>query len=153
MNTYEPFKLKDVGNKIKDTGKGIGSGVGGIVDKGKDIGGGIVDKGKDIGGGIVDKGKEIGGGIADKGKDIGGKIANVGKDIGNGIVNVGKKVGGALATFGKAVGAVFKGVFTWLLNFLMMIFKNWKLALSLALSCLACWFLSPILTPFLSFMR
>jgi hypothetical protein len=142
MNTYEPFKLKDVGNKIKDAGKGIGSGVGGIVDKGKDVGGGIVDKGKDIGGGIVDKGKDIGGGIVNVGKDIGGKIADVGK-----------KVGGALATFGKAVGAVFKGVFTWLLNFLMMIFKNWKLALSLALSCLACWFLSPILTPFLSFMR
>jgi hypothetical protein len=142
MNTYEPFKLKDIGNKIKDTGKGIGSGVGGIVDKGKDVGGGIVDKGKDIGGGIVDKGKDIGGGIVNVGKDIGGKIADVGK-----------KVGGALATFGKAVGAVFKGVFTWLLNFLMMIFKNWKLALSLALSCLACWFLSPILTPFLSFMR
>ena len=135
MNTYEPFKLKDIGGKIKD-------GVGGIVDKGKDVGGGIVDKGKDIGGGIVDKGKEIGGGIANVGKDIGGKIADVGK-----------KVGGALATFGKAVGAVFKGVFTWLLNFLMMIFKNWKLALSIALSCLACWFLSPILTPFLSFMR
>jgi hypothetical protein len=73
----------------------------------------------------------------------------VGKDIGGKIAGVGKKVGGALATFGKAVGKVFAGAFKWLLNFFMMIFKNWKLTLSLALSCFVCWFASPVIMPLL----
>jgi hypothetical protein len=123
MNTYENFSLKKITNPIKN-----------VTDK-------VADK-------VVDTSKNtVGKGIVDVGKDVGGKVVDVGKDVGDKVAGVGKKVGAALATAGKAIGTVLKGGFKWLLDFFMMIFKNWKLALSLALSCFVCWFASPVLMP------
>ena len=134
MNTYENFSLKKITNPIKNVGQTVG-------DK-------VADTTKNtVGKGVVDVGKGIGSGVVNVGKDVGGGIVNVGKDVGGKVAGVGKKVGGALATAGKAVGTVLKGGFKWLLDFFMMIFKNWKLALSLALSCFVCWFASPVLMP------
>ncbi|AGE53520.1 hypothetical protein ATCVGM07011_386R [Acanthocystis turfacea Chlorella virus GM0701.1] len=145
MNTYENFSLKKITNPIKNVGQTVGDKV---ADTTKNtVGKGVVDVGKGIGSGVVNVGKDVGGGIVNVGKDVGGGIVNVGKDVGGKVAGVGKKVGGALATAGKAVGTVLKGGFKWLLDFFMMIFKNWKLALSLALSCFVCWFASPVLMP------
>ena len=107
MNTLEPFSIKIPKPNI-----------GGIVDKGKDVGGGIVDQGKDIGKDVVDKGKDVGGKVVDVGKDVGGKVVDIGKSVGGKIVDIGKGIG-------KVLGSAFKK----LLEFLMMILKNWKLAL------------------------
>ncbi|AGE50164.1 hypothetical protein ATCVCanal1_371R [Acanthocystis turfacea Chlorella virus Canal-1] len=135
MNTYEPFSLKKITNPIKN-----------VADK---VGDKVVDTTKNtVGKGVVDVGK----GVVNVGKDVGGKVADVGKDVGGKVVGVGKKVGSTLATAGKAIGTVLKGGFKWLLNFFMMIFKNWKLALSLALSCFVCWFASPVLMPLMRMM-
>ncbi|AGE59403.1 hypothetical protein ATCVOR07043_383R [Acanthocystis turfacea Chlorella virus OR0704.3] len=134
MNTYEPFSLKKITNPVKN-----------VTDKVADK---VVDTSKNtVGKGVVDVGKGVGGKVVDIGKDVGSGVVNVGKDVGGKVVGVGKKVGGALVTAGKAIGTVLKGGFKWLLDFFMMIFKNWKLALSLALSCFVCWFASPVLMP------
>lgn len=139
MNTYEPFSLKKITNPIKNAGKTVG-------DK-------VADTTKNtVGKGVVDVGKGIGSGVVNVGKDVGNKVVDAGKTVGDKLAPIGKKVGGALATAGKAVGTVFKAGFKWLLNFFMLIFKNWKLALSLALSCLVCWFASPVLTPVLGML-
>ena len=106
MSTIEPFSISKPN-------------IGGIVDKGKDIGGGIADKTKDIGGNVIDKTKDIGGNVIDKTKDIGGKVVDVGKNIGGKIVDIGKGIG-------KVLGPAFKK----LLQFFMMLLKNWKIALA-----------------------
>jgi hypothetical protein len=103
MNTIEPFsigKLNISKPKLPD-----------FVDKAK-------DKVVDVGGNVIDKTKDIGGNVIDKTKDIGGKVVDVGKNIGGKIVDIGKGIG-------KILGPAFKK----LLEFLMMILKNWKIAL------------------------
>ena len=125
MNTIEPFKISIPKPKLPD--------VGGIVDKGKDIGGGIVDKGKDIGGGIVDKGKDIGKDIADTGKNIGGKVADFGKNV-----------GGKLVDIGKGIGKVFGAAFKKLLEFFMWLIKNWKIGLAVVFGLFILYIVSKI---------
>ena len=122
MNTIEPFSIKIPKPNI-----------GGIVDKGKDIGGGIVDKGKDIGKDVVDKGKDVGGKIVDVGKDVGGKVVDIGKSVGGKIVDIGKGIG-------KILGPAFKK----LLEFLMMILKNWKIALGVVVGLFILFWVSRI---------
>jgi len=103
MNTIEPFsigKLNISKPKIPD-----------FIDKAK-------DKVVDVGGNVVDKTKDIGGNVIDKTKDIGGKVVDIGKSVGGKIVDIGKGIG-------KVLGPAFKK----LLEFLMMILKNWKIAL------------------------
>lgn len=109
MNTIEPFKISIPKPNI----------------------GGIVDKGKDIGGGIVDKGKDIGKDVVDKGKDVGGKVVDVGKDIGGKVVDIGKSVGGKLVDIGKGIGKVFGAAFKKLLEIIMWLIKNWKIGLAI----------------------
>ena len=107
MNTIEPFsigKLNISKPKIPD-----------FVDK-------VVDKTKDVGGNVVDKTKDIG-------KDVGGKVVDIGKDVGGKVVNIGKGIGGKLVDIGKGIGKILGPAFKKLLEFLMMILKNWKLAL------------------------
>jgi hypothetical protein len=118
MSTIEPFKISIPKPNI-----------GGIVDKGKDIGGGIIDKGKDIGGGIIDKGKDIGKDVVDKGKDVGGKVVDIGKDVGGKVVDIGKSVGGKIVDIGKGIGKILGPAFKKLLEFFMWLIKNWKIAL------------------------
>ncbi len=122
MNTIEPFSIKIPKPNI-----------GGIVDKGKDIGGGIVDKGKDIGKDVVDKGKDVGGKVVDVGKDVGGKVVDIGKSVGGKIVDIGKGIG-------KILGPAFKK----LLEFLMMILKNWKIALGVVVGLFILFWVSRI---------
>jgi len=103
MNTIEPFKIGKLNiskPKIPD-----------FIDKAK-------DKVVDVGGNVVDKTKDIGGNVIDKTKDIGGKVVDIGKSVGGKIVDIGKGIG-------KVLGPAFKK----LLEFLMMILKNWKIAL------------------------
>ena len=107
MNTIEPFsigKLNISKPKIPD-----------FVDK-------VVDKTKDVGGNVVDKTKDIG-------KDVGGKVVDIGKDVGGKVVDIGKGIGGKLVDIGKGIGKILGPAFKKLLEFLMMILKNWKLAL------------------------
>lgn len=122
MNTIEPFSIKIPKPNI-----------GGILDKGKDIGGGIVDKGKDIGKDVVDKGKDVGGKVVDVGKDVGGKVVDIGKSVGGKIVDIGKGIG-------KILGPAFKK----LLEFLMMILKNWKIALGVVVGLFILFWVSRI---------
>jgi hypothetical protein len=139
MNTYEPFSLKTPFNKVADIGKGVG--------------GKVVDTGKGVGGGVVDVGKGVGGGVVDIGKDVGGKVVDVGKGVGGKVADVGKKVGGTLVSFGKSVGKIFGPMFKKLLEFLMMIFKNWKLALCIAITCCVCYLTMPFIMPLLNFFK
>ena len=107
MNTIEPFKIGKLNiskPKIPD-----------FVDK-------VVDKTKDVGGNVVDKTKDIG-------KDVGGKVVDIGKDVGGKVVDIGKGIGGKLVDIGKGIGKILGPAFKKLLEFLMMILKNWKLAL------------------------
>lgn len=107
MNTIEPFKIGKLNiskPKVPD-----------FVDK-------VVDKTKDVGGNVVDKTKDIG-------KDVGGKVVDIGKDVGGKVVNISKGIGGKLVDIGKGIGKVFGPAFKKLLEFLMLILKNWKLAL------------------------
>lgn len=104
MSTIEPFKIGKINiskPKLPD-----------FVDKAK-------DKIVDVGGNVVDKTKDIGGNVIDKTKDIGGKVVDIGKNIGGKIVDIGKGIG-------KIIGPAFKK----LLEFFMMLLKNWKLALA-----------------------
>jgi len=75
---------------------------------------------------IDDVAKDVGGGIKDKAKDVGGGIGNVAKDVGG----FAKNIGGKVAGFGKKIGGVFKSIFTKLWKFLMMLFKNWRIVIS-----------------------
>lgn len=105
MNTIEPFsigKLNISKPKLPD-----------FIDKAK-------DKVVDISGNVVDKTKDISGNVIDKTKDISGKVVNISKGIGGKIVDIGKGIG-------KVLGPAFKK----LLGFLMMILRNWKIALSI----------------------
>ena len=136
MSTIEPFKISIPKPKLPD--------VGGIVDKGKEIGGGIADKGKEIGGGIADKGKEIGGGIVDTGKDIGGKVGDFGKNVGGKIVDFGKNVGGKLVEIGKGIGKIFGAVFKKLLEIIMWLIKNWKIGLAILFGLFMLYILSKV---------
>jgi hypothetical protein len=115
MNTIEPFSIKIPKPNI-----------GGILDKGKDIGGGIVDKGKDIG------------------KDVGGKVVDVGKDVGGKVVDIGKSVGGKIVDIGKGIGKILGPAFKKLLEFLMMILKNWKIALGVVVGLFILFWVSRI---------
>jgi len=103
MNTIEPFSI----GKLNISKPKIPN----FIDKAK-------DKVVDVGGNVVDKTKDIGGNVIDKTKDIGGKVVDIGKSVGGKIVDIGKGIG-------KVLGPAFKK----LLEFLMMILKNWKIAL------------------------
>ena len=129
MNTIEPFsigKLNISKPKLPD-----------FVDKAKDkivdVGGNVVDKTKDIGGNVIDKTKDIGGNVIDKTKDIGGKVVDIGKNIGGKIVDIGKGIG-------KVLGPAFKK----LLEFFMMLLKNWKLALAVVVGLFILFWVSRI---------
>ena len=104
MNTIEPFKISIPKPKLPD-----------FVDKAK-------DKVVDVGGNVVDKTKDIG-------KDVGGKVVDIGKDVGGKVVDIGKSVGGKIVDIGKGIGKILGPAFKKLLEFLMMILKNWKIAL------------------------
>lgn len=114
MNTIEPFKI----GKLNISKPKIPDFVDKVVDKTKDVGGNVVDKTKDIG-------KDVGGKVVDIGKDVGGKVV----DIGGKVVDIGKGIGGKLVDIGKGIGKILGPAFKKLLEFLMMILKNWKLAL------------------------
>ena len=118
MNTIEPFKIGKLNiskPKLPD-----------FVDKAK-------DKIVDVGGNVVDKTKDIGGNVIDKTKDIGGKVVDIGKNIGGKIVDIGKGIG-------KVLGPAFKK----LLEFFMMLLKNWKLALAVVVGLFILFWVSRI---------
>ena len=118
MNTIEPFsigKLNISKPKLPD-----------FVDKAK-------DKVVDFGGNVVDKTKDIG-------KDVGGKV----KDIGGKVVDIGKSVGGKIVDIGKGIGKIMGPAFKKLLEFLMMILKNWKIALGVVVGLFILFWVSRI---------
>ena len=118
MNTIEPFKIGKLNiskPKLPD-----------FVDKAK-------DKIVDVGGNVVDKTKDIGGNVIDKTKDIGGKVVDIGKNIGGKIVDIGKGIG-------KILGPAFKK----LIEFFMMLLKNWKLALAVVVGLFILFWVSRI---------
>lgn len=119
MSTIEPFKISIPKPKIPD-----------FVDK-------VVDKTKDVGGNVVDKTKDIG-------KDVGGKVVDIGKDIGGKVVDIGKGIGGKLVDIGKGIGKILGPAFKKLLEFLMMILKNWKLALGVVVGLFILFWVSRI---------
>jgi len=129
MNTIEPFKI----GKINISKPKIPDFVDKVVDKTKDVGGNVVDKTKDIG-------KDVGGKVVDIGKDVGGKVA----DIGGKVVDIGKGIGGKLVDIGKGIGKILGPAFKKLLEFLMMILKNWKLALSIVVGIFILFWVSRI---------
>jgi len=112
MNTIEPFKISIPKPNI-----------GGITDK-------VVDVGKDVGGTVTNTGGNIKDKVVDVGKDVGGTVANIGKDVGGKVVDIGKSVGGKIVDIGKGIGKVLGPAFKKLLEFFMMLLKNWKLALA-----------------------
>ena len=118
MNTIEPFKI----GKINISKPKIPN----FIDKAK-------DKVVDVGGNVVDKTKDIGGKVVDKTKDIGGKVVDIGKSVGGKIVDIGKGIG-------KVLGPAFKK----LLEFLMMILKNWKIALGVVVGLFILFWVSRI---------
>jgi hypothetical protein len=95
-------------------------------------------------GGIVDKGKDIGKDVVDKGKDVGGKVVDVGKDVGGKVVDIGKSVGGKIVDIGKGIGKILGPAFKKLLEFLMMILKNWKIALGVVVGLFILFWVSRI---------
>ena len=122
MNTIEPFKIGKLNiskPKIPD-----------FVDK-------VVDKTKDVGGNVVDKTKDIG-------KDVGGKVVDIGKDVGGKVVDIGKGIGGKLVDIGKGIGKVLGPAFKKLLEFLMMILKNWKIVLAVVVGLFILFWVSRI---------
>ena len=100
----EQFKIKDIGKPFKN------------------IGGKIGDVAKDAGGGI----KNAANVVKDKAEDAGGKIKGVAEDVGG----FAKNIGGKVAGFAKNIGGVFKSIFTKLWKFLLFLFKNWRIVLS-----------------------
>ena len=135
MSTIEPFKISIPKPKIPDF-------VDKVVDKTKDVGGNVVDKTKDIG-------KDVGGKVVDIGKDVGGKVI----DIGGKVVNIGKGIGGKLVDIGKGIGKILGPAFKKLLEFLMMILKNWKLALGVVVGLFILFWVSRIAGFFRMFSR
>ena len=129
MNTIEPFKI----GKLNISKPKIPAFVDKAKDKIVDVGGNVVDKTKDIGGNVIDKTKDIGGNVIDKTKDIGGKVVDIGKNIGGKIVDIGKGIG-------KILGPAFKK----LIEFFMMLLKNWKLALSIVVGLFILFWVSRI---------
>ena len=140
MNTIEPFKI----GKLNISKPEIPDFVDKVVDKTKDVGGNVVDKtkdiGKDVGGKVVDIGKDVGGKVVDIGKDVGGKVV----DIGGKVVDIGKGIGGKLVDIGKGIGKILGPAFKKLLEFLMMILKNWKLALGVVVGLFILFWVSRI---------
>lgn len=122
MNTIEPFsigKLNISKPKLPD-----------FVDKAK-------DKVVDVGGNVVDKTKDIG-------KDVGGKVVDIGKDVGGKVVDIGKGIGGKLVDIGKGIGKILGPAFKKLLEFLMLILKNWKIALGVVIGLFILFWVSRI---------
>ena len=115
----EQFKIKDIGKPFVKIGDKV-------VDVSKDAGGKIADTSKVAGGKIADVSKVAGGKIVDTSKIAGGKIVNTGKGIGG----IAKNVGGKIAGVAKNIGGVFKSIFTKLWKFLLFLFKNWRIVLS-----------------------
>ena len=139
VKLVEPFKipkpkLPDFVDKAKDK----------IVDTGKDVGEKVADAGKDVGGKVADAGKNVGGKVVDVGKNVGGKVVDVGKNVGGKVVDIGKKVGGTLINVGKGIGKVLGPAFKSLYKFLMMILKNWKIALAVVFGLFILYWVSRI---------
>jgi len=129
MNTIEPFKI----GKLNISKPKLPDFVDKAKDKIVDVGGNVDNKTKDIGGNVIDKTKDIGGNVIDKTKDIGGKVVDIGKNIGGKIVDIGKGIG-------KVLGPAFKK----LLEFFMMLLKNWKLALAVVVGLFILFWVSRI---------
>jgi hypothetical protein len=102
---------------------------------------------------IVDTGKNVGDKVADTGKGAVDKVADVGKNVGGKVADVGKKVGGTVVSIGKGIGKVLGPAFKKIFEFLMMILKNWKLALCIAVSCCLCYLAAPFIMPIFSFFK
>ena len=100
----EQFKIKDIGKPFKNVGEKI-----------KDTAG-------TAGGGI----KGAANVVKDKAEDVGGKIKDVAEDVGG----FAKNIGGKVAGFAKNIGGVFKSIFGKLWKFLLFLFKNWRIVLS-----------------------
>ena len=111
----EQFKIKDIGKPFKNIGGKIG-------DVAKDAGGGI----KNAANVVKDKAEDAGGKIKGVAEDAGGKIKGVAEDVGG----FAKNIGGKVAGFAKNIGGVFKSIFTKLWKFLLFLFKNWRIVLS-----------------------
>jgi hypothetical protein len=75
---------------------------------------------------IDDVAKDVGGKVVDTSKVVSGKVVDTSKVVGGFAQNIGGKVAG----FGKKIGGAFKSIFTKLWKFLMMLFKNWRIVLS-----------------------
>jgi hypothetical protein len=115
MNTLEPFGIKNITNPISK-----------------------------VTGNVVDKTKDVGVTVADKTKDVGNKVVDTGKNAANKVVDVGKNVGGKIVDIGKGIGKILGPAFKQLLNFLMMLFKNWKLVLAVVIFFVVAYFTSPV---------
>ena len=122
----EQFKIKDIGKPFKKLGEKI-------KDTAQDAGKGIEKGAKAAGGGIKGAAEKAGGGIKnaanvvkDKAEDVGSKIKDVAEDVGG----FAKNIGGKVAGFAKNIGGVFKSIFGKLWKFLMFMFKNWRIVLS-----------------------
>ena len=136
MNTIEPFSI----GKISIPKPNIG----GITDK-------VVDVGKDVGGTVTNTGGNIKDKVVDVGKDVGSKVVDVGKDVGGKVVDIGKSVGGKIVDIGKGIGKVLGPAFKKLLEFFMMLLKNWKLALLLVVGLFILFWVSRIVGVFRMF--
>lgn len=79
--------------------------------------------------------------FVDKTKDKAGKVT---KDIGNKAKDGGKLIGGKLIDIGKGIGKVLGPAFKKLLEFFMMILKNWKIALGVVVALLILYIASRI---------
>jgi hypothetical protein len=133
MSTIEPFKISIPKPNI-----------GGITDK-------VVDVGKDVGGTVTNTGGNIKDKVVDVGKDVGGKVVDVGKDVGGKVVDIGKSVGGKIVDIGKGIGKVLGPAFKKLLEFFMMLLKNWKLALLLVVGLFILFWVSRVVGVFRMF--
>lgn len=111
----EHFKIKDIGKPFKNVGDTI-------KDKAQDTGKGIQNIAGDAGKGIKDAAEKV----KEKAVDVGGDIKGAAQTAGGFMKNISGKVAG----FAKNIGGVFKSIFTKLWKFLLMLFKNWKIVLS-----------------------
>lgn len=115
----EQFKIKDIGKPFVKIGDKV-------ADVSKDAGGKVKDVSKDVGGKVKDVSKDAGKGI----KDAADKVKDKAVDAGKGIGGIAKNVGGKIAGVAKNIGGVFKSIFTKLWKFLLFLFKNWRIVLS-----------------------
>ena len=122
MSTIEPFKISIPKPNI----------------------GGITDK-------VVDVGKDVGGTVTNTGGNIKDKVVDVGKDVGGKVVDIGKSVGGKIVDIGKGIGKVLGPAFKKLLEFFMMLLKNWKLALLLVVGLFILFWVSRVVGVFRMF--